>query len=245
MKKPEMILFDYGQTLVNEERFNGVRGAQEVLKYATVNKYQRTAEQIQKEADAVNFELGRFDPERRHLFQVEVPNSMFNSYLYESQGIELPLTSEQIDKIFWDAAAPGKATDGICEFLDFLKREGIRTGVISNISYAGIVVKERINNMLPGNDFEFIIPSSEYIFRKPNRRIFDLALRKARLRPEDVWYIGDQYDCDVEGARNAGMFPVWYLGASDVASGEREDVLTIRDWGELQNLISAGNFYIS
>ena len=35
MKKPKMILFDYGQTLVNEQRFNGVRGTEAVLKYAT------------------------------------------------------------------------------------------------------------------------------------------------------------------------------------------------------------------
>ena len=39
MKKPKMILFDYGQTLVNEQRFNGVRGTEAVLKYATKNKY--------------------------------------------------------------------------------------------------------------------------------------------------------------------------------------------------------------
>ena len=38
MKMPKMILFDYGQTLVNEQRFNGVRGTEAVLKYATKNK---------------------------------------------------------------------------------------------------------------------------------------------------------------------------------------------------------------
>ncbi len=42
-----------------------------------------------------------------------------------------------------------------------------------------------------------------YMFRKPNRRIFDLALEKAGLNPEEVWYIGDDYECDVKGDLNA------------------------------------------
>ena len=45
---------------------------------------------------------------------------------------------------------------------------------------------------------------SEYMYRKPNNRIFALALEKAGLQAEDVWYIGDQYECDIVGARNAG-----------------------------------------
>ena len=31
MKKPEMILFDYGQTLIDEERFDGMRGTAKVV----------------------------------------------------------------------------------------------------------------------------------------------------------------------------------------------------------------------
>ncbi len=149
MNKPKMILFDYGQTLVNEQTFDGVKGTEAVLKYATKNKYNKTAEEIQAYASAINKELGRFDPERRHLFQIEVPNCMFTKYLYESQGVEVNLSSEQIDNVFWDAAAPGKPTDSIEEFLEFLKENQIRTGVISNISYCGNAVERRINNCIP------------------------------------------------------------------------------------------------
>ena len=31
MKKPKMILFDYGQTLISEQRFNGIVGTNAVL----------------------------------------------------------------------------------------------------------------------------------------------------------------------------------------------------------------------
>ena len=234
MKMPKMILFDYGQTLIAEQKFDGIKGTEAVLKYATKNKYNLSAAQVQEKANVINKELGRFDPQKRHLVQIEVPNTMFTPYLYESQGIEVPLSNEEIDTIFWDAAAPGKPTEGMKDFLEYLKNNGIRTGVISNIAYAAAVVAGRINRLLPENAFEFIITSSNYMFRKPNRRIFDLALEKAELAPEDAWYIGDQYECDIKGASSIGLFPVWYVGAIDLPYTEDKNILTVKSWNELK-----------
>lgn len=236
MKKPEMILFDYGQTLIREKEFDGLAGYRAVMRYAVRNRYNRTPEEVQAQADAINRELGRFDPRGRHLLQTETPNHMFTAYLYESQGIELSLTPEQIDSVFWDAASPGTPTEGIEDFLAFLAEENIRTGVVSNISYCGRVVEQRIHTLLPKNRFEFIIATSEYLFRKPDPHIFRLALEKAQLPPERVWYIGDHYQCDVVGARNAGLFPVWYTAAAFDLHGEK-DVLTITHWNQLKALL--------
>ncbi len=108
--------------------------------------------------------------------------------------------------------------------MTFLYLNGFRTGVISNISFAGKVVENRINELIPTNHFEFVIASSEYLYRKPNRRIFELALEKAELSASEVWYIGDQYECDIVGARNAGLFPVWYIGAADMRLPEDNDL---------------------
>ena len=101
MNLPEMILFDYGQTLVNEQKFNGVKGTGAVLGYAVKNKYNLTAEQVQQGADVINRDLGRFDASRKNLCLTEIPNTMFIPYIYESQGIEVPLSTEEIDRIFW------------------------------------------------------------------------------------------------------------------------------------------------
>lgn len=234
MKTPKMVLFDYGQTLIAQQKFDGVKGTEAVLRYATKNKYHLSAEQVQAKADEINRELGRANPEKRHLFQIEIPNSMFAPYLYESQGIELALSNSEIDAVFWDAASPGTPTEGVKDFLEYLKGEGIRTGVISNISFAPSVVADRINRLLPENAFEFIIASSNYIFRKPNKRIFDLALEKAGLQPDQVWYIGDDYECDVKGSLNAGLFPVWYIGAIDMPYTADKDILTVTDWNQLR-----------
>lgn len=113
MKLPKMILFDYGQTLIAEQKFNGIKGTEAVLRYATKNKYHLSAEQVQAKASEINQEFGRFDPKKRHLFQIEIPNTMFTPYLYESQGIEVSLSNSEIDTVFWNAAAPGTPTKGI------------------------------------------------------------------------------------------------------------------------------------
>lgn len=235
--KPKMILFDYGQTLIDEGKFDGIKGTEAVLKYAVKNKHNLSAERVQEEADKINQESGRFAPPRQNSVQMEIPNHMFTAYLYESLGITLSLTSEQIDKVFWDAAAPGKPTDGIEGLLEFLYQNDIRTGVISNIAFCGQAVIDRINEVIPTNRFEFIIATSEYMYRKPNKRIFDLALEKADLHADEVWYVGDQYECDIVGARNAGIFPIWYQGAADVPCDEKKDVTIVKSWQEFREQI--------
>lgn len=237
MKRPDMILFDYGQTLINENRFDGLRGTAAVLEYATENKYNRTPEELQALANEINTGLGRMDASKRHLFQIEIPYTTFSAYLYESQGIRFSLPYEELETVFWDAASPGVPTEGIAEFLEFLHEQGIRTGVISNMSYTGKSLAQRITSQIPNHHFEFILSSCDYVFRKPNPRIFQLALEKAGLLPGQVWYVGDHYECDIVGAKAVGMTPVWYTAAMDFAQDTNREVLKIGHWDELRSLL--------
>lgn len=236
MKKPKMIMFDYGQTLVDEGSMDAVNGTREVLKYTISNKNNLSAEEVQKFADEINFELGRSDPKRRDDFLIEVPNHMFTSYLYKNLGIELSISSDKIDEIFWSASNCCIPTDGIVEFLGYLETKNIRTAVVSNISFCGDALKKKINKAIPSNNFEFIIASSEFIFRKPNRRIFELALNRAELLPEDVWFVGDNYKCDVLGASSIGMTAILYSG-STINDHSQLGCLKVKHWDELKDLI--------
>lgn len=235
MQLPKMILFDYGETLVHENEFDGVRGTEEVLKYAVQNKYNKTAKEIYQVADKINEDLGRFDPNRKHLFQFEVSSIPFYSYLFESQGITLSIPYERVETIFWNASAYGVAMKGIGELLEFLKTKAIRTGVVSNISYRGETLKKRIHDLIPNEEFEFFIASSDYVFRKPNKRIFELALEKAGLKPNEVWYCGDQYECDIVGAEKAGLTPIWFSKEKEI-KGNYNGV-SILTWDELKKLV--------
>ncbi len=136
-------------------------------------------------------------------------------------------------------------------------------------------MEQRIRGLFPGHPFEFVLATSEYMFRKPNRRIFWLALEKAGLRQawmtgedagkrqtwttgedagqghnpdtgkqldsgiRNVWYIGDQYECDIVGAAGAGLFPIWYTGAMDLPYESHEGVMTVSHWKEVRALLEA------
>ncbi|WP_317890793.1 HAD family hydrolase [Paenibacillus arenilitoris] len=59
------------------------------------------------------------------------------------------------------------------------------------------------------DEFDFILVSEEAGCKKPDRRIFETALNKLRLRPEQCIYVGDHPVNDIEGALNAGMGAIW------------------------------------
>ena len=98
--------------------------------------------------------------------------------------------------------------------------------------------------MLPKNHFEFILASSDYGLRKPDTRLFQVALEKAALKPEEVWFCGDTYDKDIEGAQVAGISAVFYQGSAadgikrQIAQDNGDNVIpVITDWGELIEML--------
>ena len=238
MNKPKMIIFDYGQTLVSEARFDGVRGTKAVLANCVKNPDDISAEDIQSLANELNKDIGRYDPGSSRLCLTEVHNYPFQNYLYEYLGIERTVSPLELETTFWDAASPGKPTAHIAELLSYLKNNHIRSAVISNISFGGQSLENRINTLIPQNNFEFIMASSEYVFRKPHKRIFELAARKSKLGPDEIWYCGDNAVCDVDGAKTAGFFPVWYKGAFEgYGAMPQSECLIIFDWMELIEIL--------
>lgn len=136
MKKPKMIMFDYGQTLLDEQPFDGIKGTQAVLESCVENPNNITAEEIQKFAYELNKDIGRFNPKTSHLSHLEIHNHQFQKYLYEFFGISGKVSPLELETVFWGSAAPGKPTENINKLIDYLISNNIRVGIISNISYS-------------------------------------------------------------------------------------------------------------
>jgi len=240
MIKPKMIVFDYGQTLIQEERFDGIAGTRAVLERCVENPCNVTAEEVQAFANELNKDIGRYDPATNHLVLLEVHNYPFQNYLYDYFGLTRLVTPLELETVFRDAASPGRPTEHIIELLSYLGSNEIRTSVISNIAMSGQALENRINALIPKHRFEFIIASSEYVFRKPHKRIFEIAARKANLELCDLWYCGDNGICDVDGAKAAGLTPIWYKGAYEGHGfTPKSECIIITDWLELQNHLEA------
>ena len=206
MYLPKMILFDYGHTLVHELSYDDLAGARAELAAATDNPLGVTPEMLSRQTQELYGHVIRF----AQAHDLEVPSSGFVRAMREINHLSFDRSDADIELLYWDAAAPGVPMPHIEELLTLLYRRGIRTGVVSNLSFSGETLTRRINSVLPTHRFEFILSSCDYGFRKPHRLLFDVALSKAGLSPADVWFCGDTVSADLVGANNVGMFPVWY-----------------------------------
>lgn len=223
MKKPEMILFDYGGTLMYEPDFCPSAGNMALYPYISENPHNITPQEF-------NDYLRKLFDEIRELRGelIEIHEHFLLRYVLEHFGMKLSIPFEQAEKIMMKGMSDAVETPHAREMLSELKKMGIRTGVISNLCWSGNALAYRLNNAFPENEFEFIMTTSEYIFRKPDIHIFDLAVRKSGLSPENIWYCGNDIEIDVFGSHNAGMFPVFYDDRTVPSTiHEKNDLLNI------------------
>ena len=57
--------------------------------------------------------------------------------------------------------------------------------------------------------FDHILIEGELRVGKPARDIFDLAARKWSYEPHEMLFVGNSFDHDVVGAKNAGWQALW------------------------------------
>lgn len=236
MKAPKMILFDYGHTLVYKTSRDNVFANEVILSYAKSNPHNYTAKQINDIGNDLFVSLRNAQQSG-----VEVSMMKFQRTLFQYLEIDLSLNSDELEDAFWFNAVKDTAMPNAQKLLDYLNDRGIRIGVISNLSYSQRALCKRIENNFPDNRFEFVLVSSEYVFRKPNPLMAQIALSRAMLGAKDIWYCGDNLVADIEGANKAGMFPVWYKSPISNSFSEEEfltvkpsfEHLKITDWQQL------------
>ena len=92
----------------------------------------------------------------------------------------------------------------LVETMEALHGMGIRMGIISNIISTSLV-PHMMNEYGIAQYMECIVMSSATGIRKPDPRIFDIALKQMGVTAAETGYVGDTISRDVLGARNAGL----------------------------------------
>ena len=124
--------------------------------------------------------------------------------------------------------------------LIYLKGQGYRLGVISN----GPTIKqwEKLVRLNVYSFFDAVITSEEVGKKKPDKLIFDVALRKINGNPEKSIMIGNKFKEDALGAVNAGMSVI--LVNSDVTEEDRAyirkeqlDITIVEDIGDVNTIL--------
>lgn len=241
MRLPQMIIFDYGHTLAYEPQFDLMRGYDALMPHIVKNPDNVTAQQLKEFGDMI------FARQRELMATGYEPHGhQGNRAVFDYYGIELDVDMYEAERMIWDNTSIGEIMPHADEMLSLLKDLGIRTGVISNIGWSGKSLKDRLDRLFPENEFEFILASCEYGIRKPDKLMFDIALRKAGLPARDVWFCGDNIGADIMGAHSAGMYPVFYddktveypFGNGNKGLKTDFDHLHIEDWRELMDALT-------
>lgn len=127
----------------------------------------------------------------------------------------------ELDTAYLDLLAQGRhMVAGAMELLDHLRQRGVPMGILSNgfkevqyrkIATAGI-----------GDYFSHVVLSDDIGIQKPDRRIFDHAMRLAGYAdPSRMLMIGDNPVADIDGATGAGWQAVYFnrAGLGDARPG--------------------------
>jgi putative hydrolase of the HAD superfamily len=152
------------------------------------------------------------------LEEVEYPGLVRE--LFESFGVEVD--DEELDRFLaaehavWEPARlVGAHTHAL---LDSLRERGLATGLVSNAFDPGWLLHEDLARMGLGERLDAAVFSSEVGKRKPHPAIFEAALERLGVAPEDALFVGDRRLEDVQGAKELGMTTVqalWFRADED------------------------------
>ena len=108
------------------------------------------------------------------------------------------------DELFAYFATPGAWSlyPEVLETLATLKKRGMILDVISNFDSRLVRI---LDGLSVAASFEHIFISSQVGHAKPDREIFDAALKRHGLHAESALHIGDSEINDLQGALNAGL----------------------------------------
>lgn len=91
--------------------------------------------------------------------------------------------------------------DDVAPVLMDLQRRGYIVGAISNSHRSLDAFSEHFSLK---NIITVTVSGAQHGYMKPHRSIFEAALERARVRPEEAMMVGDSFKHDIEGALNAG-----------------------------------------
>lgn len=83
--------------------------------------------------------------------------------------------------------------------------------------------------------FKYMLTAESAGVKKPNPLIFERALKDTGASIENSIMIGDSYEADILGARNAGLRTIWFTNS--FSDNAESDEVTISELRQIQSLL--------
>ncbi|MBI4726173.1 HAD family hydrolase [candidate division TA06 bacterium] len=117
---------------------------------------------------------------------------------------------------------------GADQTLRELRADGYRMGLICNTGRTpGFVLRKLLSRFRLLKYFDVALFSDETIIRKPDPRIFRLALKVLNCPPSRALHVGDDLKNDVRGALRSGMEVLWIEQPEQRASAKIKRIKSV------------------
>ena len=189
----QAVIFDLGDTVLEEKSYDIASGFAEISRNLVPHA---TLEQL-------NLSIAKYQVGSSEFRLLKWIESNLSNLGQSTRAADLELE-------LWRQTVSLLPKPGIRNVLDFLKGKNIRIAAISNAIFSSICMERELEMHGLDDYFEFIISSADIGIRKPDKAIFELALNKLDIEPNNTWYIGDNWDADIVGATFSRMTPVWF-----------------------------------
>nr|NIP58865.1 HAD family hydrolase [Gemmatimonadota bacterium]NIR79248.1 HAD family hydrolase [Gemmatimonadota bacterium]NIT86290.1 HAD family hydrolase [Gemmatimonadota bacterium]NIU31768.1 HAD family hydrolase [Gemmatimonadota bacterium]NIU35067.1 HAD-IA family hydrolase [Gemmatimonadota bacterium] len=120
---------------------------------------------------------------------------------------------------------------GLASTLRALAAAGLVLGLVTNGRV--LIQSRKIDGLGIRSFFDSIVISEAAGCRKPDPRIFEIALTELAVAPGAAVFVGDHPVADMEGARRAGLISIWkrddFWPEPDDVVGVAEDLAQLPD----------------
>ena len=228
LSRYKAVFFDVGGTLLKVHPSVGEVYAREAVEYG----FKGSGEELDiefrrqwKEMGGIESLDGQSGPElekqfwRDLVFKVFEPHGGLESFDDYFERVYDLFTEKESWRIFEDVAAS--------KIFEKLKERGVVLGIISNWDSR---LPKTLENLGLKDHFDFILASTVVGSAKPNRKIFDEALRLSGVSAHEACHIGDELPTDIAGAQDSGIDAIWIDRKN---RQEKAKVPTIRSFMEL------------
>jgi HAD superfamily hydrolase (TIGR01509 family) len=124
--------------------------------------------------------------------------------------------------------------DDVAPVMEALRKRKLIVGLISNSHRSLDAFSEHFSL---ANVVTVSVSSAEHGYMKPHRSIFDTALERAGVKPEEALMVGDSLRHDIEGAVNAGWQAVLLKRSGEIPPALPPGVRVITTLADLPALL--------
>lgn len=89
-----------------------------------------------------------------------------------------------------------------------LKDMGYRLALVSNYAHTG-VLHDALTRLGIREPFDALVVSADVGYVKPHPRMFEAAVEALGVRKDEAVMVGNDPECDVSGAKRAGLRTIW------------------------------------